>query len=462
MAQSGAVWTANNVAGQLYEQNRDYNNRKTWQSLFSQNANTAMQAENQLVQDYSKATTQAYTSYLQNKNAIENSAYVGSGKQALLSDNEQILQDAYNSYRNSLSEGQSAISEALTEGDTAISEALQQQAQYTADYANAHWDYLEQLYYDYTQGENTVFDSKLWSKYVTNTAVLDENGNPMYDEKGEPITEARIMTRDELASQLYDANGNLTLQGVDFYDQIENAIAQSGKGMSWGDYLASNNEDLFNWATSYNPYNYTFEGTNAGTFRTMVGMAADDNQWAFAERYGGLNEEEIKAMYEPFQQHLEELNSIDLAANPDKFVNGVKDINTDLWNMAEELGLDGQMEELGISKQMTEQWLTDVGNGVVSENDLSWQMLADIGVHAGGVAAAGGFVGGPVWALIGGVAGMIGGAVVAKERQKETQAQNKEIGEQFKAEYTKMLNDVINQSLQRKRQIDIDFANKNT
>lgn len=92
----GAVMTQRDAARFMEENNRDYNNRKTWQSLLSQNANEALAAENQLVNDYSKVTAQAYAAYLQNKNAIQNSAYVGAGKQTLLSENELALQDAYN------------------------------------------------------------------------------------------------------------------------------------------------------------------------------------------------------------------------------------------------------------------------------------------------------------------------------------------------------------------------------
>lgn len=467
MALSGAIFTSSNIKDQLYNQNRDYNNRLTWQTALSNNKLAAGKAQSQLIDQYNTASADAYVSYLKNKNAIENSAIVGAGKDELLQSNELALQEAYDSYRSQLAEGSAQVADAAAESETAIAKALEQQAQYTADYANAHWDYLEQLYYDYTQGNNQIFDSRLWNKYVVQEPVLDADGNPVYDDQGNPVTEGRIMTREELANQLYDDQGNLTMEGVDFYDQIENAVAQGGTGMSWGDYLAAENEDLYNWATNYNQYNYTFEGTNAGTFRTMVGMASDDNIWSFAERYGGMNEEELTEMYKPFQEHLEELNSIDASLDADKVVEGIKNVNTDLWDLAEELGLDAQMEELGISRQQTEQWLTDVRSGVKSAGEISGEMLAQIGsmtvAGAGAGTALGGFfagVGAPIGALVGGFLGFVGGGIMAADYRKRTEEQNRQVTDQLKREYANMLNNVINSQLQDRRQKELEAQNK--
>lgn len=467
MAQSGAIFTADKLQNQLYEQNRDYNNRLTWHTALASNAAQGSTALGKLQEQYNTATNEAYVSYLKNKNALQNSAAAGESKQTLLADNELALQEAYNSYRNQLAEGSAQVANATQESESAITKALEEQAQYTADYANAHWDYLEQLYYDYTQGDNTIFDSSLWSKYVVQEPILDADGNPVTDDQGNVVTEGRVMTREELANQLYDDQGNLTMQGVDFYDQIENAVAQGGTGMSWGDYLAQENEDLFNWANSYNPYNYTFEGTNAGTFRTMVGMAADDNMYSFAERYGGLSEEQINDMYKPFKQHLEELNSIDGSTDPDGIIDGIKNINDDLWNMATELGLDGQMEAMGITKEQTELWLTEANNGTLNEWELAAKVSAEIGsmtvVGAGAGTALGGMfagVGAGPGALVGGFLGLIGGGIMANETKKQEQAHNKEVTEQVKQEYINILNNTINASLQGKRQSEIEFADK--
>lgn len=460
MAKSGAVWTANNVASQLYNQNRDYNNRLTWQNALFANDAAAGVAQDKLIDDYTSASSEAYVSYLRNKNNIENSAVAGEGKQELLSQNDIALQEAYDSYRAQLAEGSAQVAASAQESETAIREALQQQAQYTADYANAHWDYLKQLYYDYTQGENKVFDNKLWSKYIVQQPVLDAEGNEMHDDKGNVITEPRLMTREELASTLYDGDGNLTIAGVDFYDQIENAVAQSGTGMSWGDYLAENNEELFNWAQSYNPYNYTFEGTNAGTFRTMVGMAADDNQWSFIERYGGMTEEQLKSNFDGFYTAIKKLNSIDTEEHADKAVKALQDVNDELWSLAEDLGMDGQMEELGISRQTTQEILYQAYDDIYTHGELSSMRAKNILLNTAAGAAAGlaGGGGNPVTALIGGAVGLITGGAVATVEENRMHDYNKQYVKNLKTNYTNMLNDVVNQQLKNRRQSEIDFA----
>ena len=109
-----------------------------------------------------------------------------------------------------------------------------------------------------------------WERYITNDPVLDAEGKEQFDEEGNRIEERRLKTQEEMAAELYDENGNLTLAGLDYFDQLENSLANEG-GYSWGQYLLDTNEDLYNWSKTYNPYNYTFEGTNAGSFRTMVG-----------------------------------------------------------------------------------------------------------------------------------------------------------------------------------------------
>lgn len=459
MAQSGAVWTSKNVANQLYEQNRDYNNRQTWHTALAENTAQGATALAELERQYNTATNEAYVSYLKNKNALQNSAVAGEGKDELLSQNDLALQEAYDSYRNSLAEGSAQIASAVAESEIAINKALEEQAQYTADYANLHWDYLDQLFHDYSQGENTIFDSKLWSKYTVDEPVLDAEGDPMHDDQGNPVTEKRIMTRDELASQLYDENGNLTMQGVDFYDQIENAVAQGGTGMSWGDYLAENNEDLFNWATSYNPYNYTFESTNAGTFRTMVGMAADDNQWSFAERYGGLSEEQINSMYQPIKDKLTQLADISYKSNPTEALDLISDVADDIWIMADELGLQGDMLDAGIDKTTFDNILQQAYASTTDETDMAGQGTLQI-FGSTGIGALIGLIGGPVGALIGGSIGLVTSTAAVIVTAYDQQDQNKQILDAVEKGFTDLLNNTVNMSLKAKRQADIEFANK--
>ena len=460
----GAVMTQRDAARFMEENNRDYNNRKTWQSLLSQNANEALAAENQLVNDYSKVTAQAYAAYLQNKNAIHNSAYVGAGKQTLLSENELALQDAYNSYRNSLLQGEQEIASAAASGEQSITKAFDEQAKYTADYANAHRGYLEELWKKYQNGENKLFDDMRWERYITNDPVLDAEGKEQFDEEGNRIEERRLKTQEEMAAELYDENGNLTLAGLDYFDQLENSLANEG-GYSWGQYLLDTNEDLYNWSKTYNPYNYTFEGTNAGSFRTMVGMAADDNDWSFAERYGGMDEEQISGLYNKFYDAANKL--ADKKAGTET-ISDYKDLVDETVTLVRELGLESELADAGLDvNNLTEQFEYFLNRSEKMDDAYAGKALAETGMLMG-TGAGLGFSLGSVLPGIGNAAGALAGFIVgslgsianAIHKRQQKDIDEKQYTAEVREAYTNMLNQLTNYNLKKKRQIEIDFQNR--
>lgn len=460
----GAVMTQRDAARFMEENNRDYNNRKTWQSLLSQNANEALAAENQLVNDYSKVTAQAYASYLQNKNVIQNSAYVGAGKQTLLSENELALQDAYNSYRNSLLQGEQEIASAAASGEQSITKAFDEQAKYTADYANAHRGYLEELWKKYQNGENKLFDDMRWERYITNDPVLDAEGKEQFDEEGNRIEERRLKTQEEMAAELYDENGNLTLAGLDYFDQLENSLANEG-GYSWGQYLLDTNEDLYNWSKTYNPYNYTFEGTNAGSFRTMVGMAADDNDWSFAERYGGMDEEQISGLYNKFYDAANKL--ADKKAGTET-ISDYKDLVDETVTLVKELGLESELADAGLDvNNLTEQFEYFLNRSEKMDDTYAGEALAETGMLMG-TGAGLGFSLGSVLPGIGNAAGALAGFIVgslgsianAIHKRQQKDIDEKQYTAEVREAYTNMLNQLTNYNLKKKRQIEIDFQNR--
>lgn len=460
----GAIMTQQDAARFMEENNRDYNNRKTWQSLLSQNANEALAAENQLVNDYSKVTAQAYASYLQNKIAIQNSAYVGAGKQTLLSENELALQDAYNSYRNSLLQGEQEIASAAASGEQSITKAFDEQAKYTADYANAHRGYLEELWDKYSNGENKLFDDMRWERYITSDPVLDAEGKEQFDEEGNRIEERRLKTQEEMAAELYDENGNLTLAGLDYFDQLENSLANEG-GYSWGQYLLDTNEDLYNWSKTYNPYNYTFEGTNAGSFRTMVGMAADDNDWSFAERYGGMNEEQISGLYNKFYDAANKL--ADKKAGTET-ISDYKDLVDETVTLVRELGLESELADAGLDvNNLTEQFEYFLNRSEKMDDTYAGEALAETGMLMG-TGAGLGFSLGSVLPGIGNAAGALAGFIVgslgsianAIHKRQQKDIDEKQYTAEVREAYTNMLNQLTNYNLKKKRQIEIDFQNR--
>lgn len=497
----GTILTADSATKQLKQYNESYNRQNVWNDLLSQNANSALAAENELLKSYNTATADAYVSYLKNQNAIINSGAVGQGRTNLLQDNELALQDAYNSYMNSLQEGTASIQESYSQSNQAVENAFAEQGEYTAAYDKAHMDYLQELWERYENGENTLFDTELWSRYTTQDQLRDEEtGELLYDEEGNPVLgERRLKARDELFNASYDEvlddegnlvgkdwtgfvddQGNLTLKGVDFYDQIENAMATEG-GYSFGEYLSDTNPDLLDWANSYNPYDYTDAGTNAGTFKTMTGRMSTDYLYSFAERFGGMSEKEINNLYSSFQESSQQL--VDAINNDDGYdskdiVKSVNNMFGDLSKMAEDLGIDADFEaETSMSLAEFGDKLSNMLANAKSESDINWSTLGVLGneivMGAGTGALMGGTVGlaaastgiGAVTAPGVFAAGTIGGAVIglflgaikAQEANENMVNYNKQIAKQSKEVFDNALQSMLQYSLRKKRQAEIDF-----
>lgn len=482
----GLVYTEDQAKQQLLNQNRDYNNRLTWQTMLNNNSLQAQRAENQLVKQYTDASVDAYTSYLKSQNAIKNSQVVGQSKQQLLNENDQALLDIYNSYKQSLSSGLADVATAEAEGAENINQLLEDQAKMTADYTNAHYSYLQALYDKYLAGENDYFaEGNQWNKYTTYDQLKDENGNPVYDENGNPVldeTSPRLMNWDEItnpANGYYNADGTLTLKGVDFFDQLENQIANED-GYTWGQYLAETNPDLLDWANSYNPYNYTQNGTNAGTMRTMYGMMSTDEEYSFAERFGGLNKEQIDAMYEDYTSAAEELaDSIASSGkdngksqieaiegyvnNIDKMANdlGIKqDIESELGMSFEELTvrLDEAINQAKTSGEMAADWFATV---IPSALTTAMTGAAVVGVAGSVVPVIGNAIGAGAGAVAGAIAGAIGGIVQASMDTDNQRNLNKQLAEQSHQLYNNLLNTMITYSQNKRRQAEIDFNTAN-
>lgn len=371
MAQSnyGTVYTARQVAQQLRETNRDVSGDLTWQ-IAEQSALVGMQKqESALSQSYREATASAYDSYLKNKRAITSSDIIGESKGQLIKQQQQALSEAYNTYQSSYIEGQESIAENYVKQITNIDDALMKQAEMTAKYANYHGDYYDYLVKNYG---DTLSSQELWKNRMM-TDVTDEQGNP--------TGEKRLATWNELKSKMYDEEGNLTLFGIDIIDQLENA--EIGTGMkAWGEFLATTDADVLDWAQSYNPYNFTVGGTNAATFRTMTGRLSTDSEYSFLERFGGLGSEQIDTMFSKFTEALDKLESYGSEKLKNKgkdVISEVKDITNELNTFAKELGIDKEinnmLEQVGIKNGL--QGLIDNIDSLYSKSKTTGEMTGD-------------------------------------------------------------------------------------
>lgn len=349
------IYSESQAQKHLLENNRDYKNRLTWQNAIQGVNAQAQNAQAKLAEQYVNASADAYTSYLKNQNALKSSNVVGVGRQQLLEQNNLALQDAYNTYSQQLSESQAEIENARLAGMEQINSALEQQAKNTAAYTNAHIDYLKKLYRQYKAGENQLFDDPEWARYLEyTTPTYDSQGNIVYDEDGNIVynkTIPSLISNKNLMSLMYDDKG-LTFQGADILDQLEHQIAQAGYGgsnYSWSDYLAETNPELLEWANTYNPYNYTPEGTNVSTLNTMYGIASDDYTYSTAERLLGLTDKQFETKINDLtSQLIEDLN-----------YNNFENTADELWKIVEDYGLTDEFTELGLSRDALVSDLTD-------------------------------------------------------------------------------------------------------
>lgn len=285
-----AIYTASEAQKQLLNSNRDYNNRLTWQNAI-QGVNASANASlSQLEKQYAGATADAYTSYLKNKNALEASGAVGTGLQNLLQENYNTLEQAYNSYQQSLLQGQAQVQQAANEQLENIYSSLEEQAQNSADYTNLHVDYLQSLWDAYEAGENTLFDDPYWTRFKAYyEPTYDDNGNIVYDDNGNIVYNqdiASLINSKDLEQMMF-TDGQLNDIGKDILRQLENDTANRDLGVqSWNDYLTDTNPELAEWAQSYNSYNYTPGMTNAATMRELYGLSSDD--YTYENHYGNL------------------------------------------------------------------------------------------------------------------------------------------------------------------------------
>lgn len=445
------IYTSDQAKKQLLESNRDYYNRLTWQNMFSQNDATAAKAQSQLVDQYTEASADAYVSYLQNQNAIANSNVVGAGRDRLMDENQLALTDAYEQYRQQLTEGQTSIEDARLKREQEINTALEYQAEMTSKYTNAHIDYLNKLFEQYQAGENQLFDAGTqWNKYVKYDPLLDEQGNQMLDEKGNVILDTdnpRLMDTQELANMIYDVDNNLTVKGVDFFDQLENQLANQG-GYSWGDYLSETDEELYKWATEYNPYNYTGDGTNAGTLRTMYGMASTDQTYTFAERYAGMTEDELDTMLNDFTASL---GSIDM--------DNATELTDKIMKMANTFGIDEELANAGLDTEALNQMVSEIQKQYDSELTKSGAIGA--GTTAAG-AGAGAVIGTAILpgigTAIGGLIGTIIGASAGAGTKAAVDAETKKkYNKLIQDEYNKLVAEMTNYLRSKRRESQMNF-----
>lgn len=502
MSEYGMIYDTSSIKQQLKEANRDYMGRKTWENLYAGIDIAEKQQIGVLKQDYAKAMSDAYATAYKNKSAV-GASNIGQGYKAEAIDDIDIaLQEAYDTYRRNYLQGESEIQTASAEAVKNVDEALTEQAEYTKKFADAPYEYLKYLFDKYNEGnpeDNIFLTNDLWKRYT-----YEEK-----DEEGNLTGERLLKSWEDIAAHgaydeytdefgnlqkewtgLYDDAGNLTVKGADFYDQMMNDLAQKG-GYSFGEWLSNYDEDLYNWSQSYNPYDYTADQRNVGSFRTMVGLTSTDQAYSFIERFGGISRKELDSMYSKFSDKAAELNQKVLNDNgrgSKGILEEYKGLSKDIADLTDKLGIKADIEqEMGMSFDELGDYLYNLTENSLSNGDIWWQTLLGA-VGAGGTAGAASAVAlsagaklgaaGATTALYGTAAGAssvpvvgwIVAAVIAAtaatygavSTAENIKTQNKQFTEAGRNAYNTLVTNLIeySQAQQRQKQIEWNKANR--
>lgn len=485
------IFDTNTIKSQLSEANRDYMGRKTWENLYG-SIDLAKQAQtSQLESDYASAMSSAYASAYQNEADVL-ASNLGTGyKLDMISDIDKSLQEAYDSYRNNYLQGISEIETNASEAATGITNALTQKADYTKQFASKPYEYLQWLYDKYSEVEdkdNIFVNDKLWSRYTTIDPETKERQLKSWEDIAnigafEEYVDNFGVTQKEW-SGMFDDQGNLTVKGAEFYDQMLNDFANRDPSLSFGNWLYNTDEELYNWAKSYDPYNYTEAGTNLGSFQTMVGLTSTDQQYSFIERFGGLTENEMNNMYSEFTA---DINKLDKAKKGDDkaVIKSISNMTSQIEQLTKRLGIKDDIEkQMNMKFSDLSERLANNVNKAKSKGEI-WTDAITAGL--GGAIMGGGLGAGTVKAAanVGSkmaakaalntslttasssipVAGWIATAVIAAanavasgvSKASEIKQANKELKQKAKDEYTALVANLVAYSRQKRRSAQQSF-----
>lgn len=252
----GIILTADQVAQQLQEANRNYQGFKTWEQMYSNVELNRLRSLGALQQQYGGEMNTAFVSAQQQANAIQASNLGQGYKDLALEQNEATLNEAFESYKANYLANESQINQSAQQATGEIDALLSTQAQNMADYTNAHYEYLQWLY---KNNPDAFANDANFAKYVK---------------------DGQLISTEELSAGLFDIDpitgtGPLNERGVDFFKQMENAGLALGAGNSFADYLLSSERGrkLFDWAVAADPYN--MGKNNVGTWQELTGTEGD-------------------------------------------------------------------------------------------------------------------------------------------------------------------------------------------
>lgn len=378
---AGYTITKSDYEKQLREQSKSLTGGKTWAELYQSNYLAGERAKAMAEESYLDAAAQAYQSSLgQRSNILESN--LGQGyKQQALTDTDLALQEAYNTYMSKYAEKANEIATSVASNASKFDEAVASEAEWMEKTGQSVEDYFNYLYNTYyTVDEETGVgvlnkDYESVNPFVQNELIWGRYLKHPVTEKGEDTSKYMLKSPEELSAMLYDIDeqGNRVLNtlGQDFYDMVMNYMptpiydkkgnlirTDIEQAKSYSDYLQEKDKDLYDYLTSSDLYNINTAGSKFGTFKELMGLDANDYEYSWLERAGGMSREEVDKLFGDFSSYItkmdNEISKFDLYAhdhptygvhsNAPKILGKVKEYNSQAFKkisqVAEKLGLD--------------------------------------------------------------------------------------------------------------------------
>jgi len=305
--QYGMNITASDMKSLLEKNDKQQSGVRSWRQLFG-NASLGFGAQSDaLTADYSGAVAEAYKANFKQKNAIMNAGLnIGATKDMLAGNNADMLA-AYQTYVQNYNKDISTLANNYGEEVAVIDEALTERAENFKKLYDSAYKYLsEEVYGAYTivegnaeNGATAVYtdegkDSKFDHYENVNLDYLNENGLNWLV-KSDASGAQSLMSWNEISEKIFNADGSLNRQGVQFFDQLMNARGDdwqvadedSDTGVrqmrGFDEWLNDTDADLREWYISPDTFNYNFAGTNRGTANALMGRESTDDLYGAYE-----------------------------------------------------------------------------------------------------------------------------------------------------------------------------------
>ena len=289
----GTNFLASDIAKVLEKNDKQKEGIRTWSQLFG-NASLGFGAQSDAItSNYASAMREAYTANFNQRNKILTGGLSQGYTQQALGLSQQDLSDIYERFVTNYSKDINTAAQSYGSEVSAISGDLTDRAENFSKLFSSAYDYLSSELYGSTLTDITDFSDPIYT--------LDDKGKPtgeisgynqrqldyleekgldwLYRGEGE---ERRLMTWEEASDILFDEAGELTEEGVRFYDQMFNArpegyLREDGtNARSFDKWLSDTDAELRDWWQSADDFNYNFAGTNRGTANIMTGRESTD------------------------------------------------------------------------------------------------------------------------------------------------------------------------------------------